>query len=140
MILDDILFVESKTSYYFKRIVQKKMNWVPYLSAFFLLILIDLLWLVPLSSVFSTLVKDIQGHAPNFRLGPAIVVYIALAYLVHRSKTVQDAFFMGAATYAVYDFTNLAIFEKYNLYLAIADTIWGGVLMATVRYLLNQAF
>jgi len=129
-----------KISYYFKRIVQKRMNWQSSLAAFVLLILIDLLWLVPLSSMFAGLVKDIQGHGPNLRLGPAIVVYIALAYLVHRSKTVQDAFFMGAATYAVYDFTNLAIFEKYSPYLAIADTIWGGVLMATVRYLLNQAF
>jgi uncharacterized membrane protein len=61
-------------------------------------------------------------------------------YRRHQGFFGQQHGFLGAATYAVYDFTNLAIFEKYNLYLAIADTIWGGVLMATVRYLLNQAF
>ena len=84
------------------------------------------------------MVKDIQGHSPNLRLGPAAIVYVALAYIVNQTTSVKDAFFVGMATYAVYDFTNLSFFDNYSPYVAVADTLWGGVLMASVRYLLNM--
>ncbi len=45
---------------------------------------------------------------------------------------------MGAATYAVYDFTNLATLKNYDFSFAVVDTLWGGVLFAIVRFLLNR--
>jgi uncharacterized membrane protein len=47
---------------------------------------------------------------------------------------------MGAAVYAVYDFTNLAMFKNYTLSFALMDTLWGGALFALVRYALNRIF
>jgi uncharacterized membrane protein len=64
------------------------------------------------------------------RFGPALIVYIALAYLIYQVKTIQEAALLGAATYAVYDFTQLFTFDKYPFEFAIADTLWGGTLMA----------
>jgi uncharacterized membrane protein len=46
---------------------------------------------------------------------------------------VRDAFFMGLAVYAVYDFTNLATLGKYELKFALSDSLWGGVLFAVSR-------
>jgi uncharacterized membrane protein len=46
----------------------------------------------------------------------------------------------GFSTYAVYDLTNHAIFEKYDWRFAIADTLWGGILFMSARYLLKNVF
>jgi uncharacterized membrane protein len=51
---------------------------------------------------------------------------------------VQEAFLVGSATYAIYDFTVMALFKDYPLYLALGDTLWGGILFATVRYILDR--
>jgi uncharacterized membrane protein len=43
-------------------------------------------------------------------------------------KSPQEAFYVGAATYAVYDFTNLATLKNYDVKFAFADSLWGGIL------------
>jgi uncharacterized membrane protein len=50
----------------------------------------------------------------------------------------KDAFLTGAAVYAVYDFTVMAVFKDYPLYLALGDTLWGGILFTGVRYLADK--
>ncbi len=39
-----------------------------------------------------------------------------------------QSFLFGATAYMTYDFTNLAVMKGYPWSMAIADTIWGGVL------------
>ncbi len=86
------------------------------------------------------LVLRIQGSEMKLRYAPALVVYIALAYLVTKTKSPMEAFFVGMATYAVYDFTNYAMFKNYTLSFAIMDSIWGGILLALTRYALDRIF
>jgi uncharacterized membrane protein len=43
----------------------------------------------------------------------------------------------GAAVYAVYDFTNLAILKDYKVQFAVMDTLWGGTLFALAHYILS---
>jgi len=62
-------------------------------------------------------------------------VYLALAFLVQRARSTQEAFFIGLSTYAVYDFTNYSTLTNYDLKFAIADSLWGGVLFSIVREL-----
>lgn len=69
---------------------------------------------------------------------PAIVVYIALAYLLIQQTSVYGAFLNGMAVYAVYDFTNLSILKDYTLKMALMDAVWGGVLFATGYYILSK--
>jgi uncharacterized membrane protein len=68
-----------------------------------------------------------------------IVVYPALAYLVLQTTSLKQAFLTGLCVYAVYDFTVLAVFEKYPIWLAVADSLWGGTLFAII-YWIHQAF
>ncbi len=92
---------------------------------------IDAPYLFLVSGQFGPLISTIQGGAPmQFRLWAAIPVYLALGYLLTVASSWRQAALIGAATYAVYDFTNLAAFKKYPLLFALQDTVWGGTLMA----------
>jgi uncharacterized membrane protein len=110
-----------------------------FLVAFVLIPLIDAPWLYYQSFASRDMFRAIQcGTDPAFRLGPAVVVYLALAYLLVQQTSVLGAGLAGAATYAVYDFTNLALFQKYDPLFAVQDTVWGGVLFAAAYYILDQ--
>lgn len=111
------------------------------IAAFFLLILFDIPWLASQLSTSQSMFSEIQGgRAVQMTLWPAVIVYIALAYLVLLQTSVQGAFLSGAAVYAVYDFTNLLVFKDYRLGVAIADTIWGGVLFSLTYFVLRRIF
>lgn len=101
--------------------------------------LIDLPWLYSVSGWSGEMVRSIQGSPLTLNVAPAIVVYIALGYLATLPKTLLEAFQLGTAVYAVYDFTNLAMFKNYSPQFALADTLWGGVLFTIVQYL-KQTF
>lgn len=110
------------------------------LLAPFLLILLDIPWLWstsqgPKGSL--AMFEKIQGVPVRFSLWPAVIVYIALAYLLLQQTSVKGAFLNGAAVYAVYDFTNLSIFKNYTVQFAITDTLWGGTLFALAHYILS---
>ena len=110
---------------------------VKMLLAPFLLILLDIPWLWATSKISLGMFEKIQGTPVRFSLWPAVVVYIALAYLLLQQTSVQGAFLNGAAVYAVYDFTNLAILKDYTVQFAVMDTLWGGTLFALAHYILN---
>ena len=109
-------------------------------TAVLLLALFDLPWLLTIGETAQKLILRIQGSDLQLRFVPAFVVYLALAYLILQVDTPFDAFKMGVATYAVYDFTNLAMFKNYTLSFALMDSLWGGVLFALTRYALNRIF
>jgi uncharacterized membrane protein len=80
--------------------------------------------------------KKIQGGMPlEPRWAAAVPVYVALAYLVQLSRSTVEAGLIGLSTYAVYDFTNLTTFTNYSLSVAVADSMWGGILFMIVREL-----
>jgi uncharacterized membrane protein len=111
-----------------------------YLTAFLLIPLIDAPWLYFSSFYAISMYEKIQGAAIKMSPYPAIIVYIALAYLLLQQTSVQGAFLSGAAVYAVYDFTNLTIFKEFSPYMAVADTLWGGILFASSHYILNKLY
>jgi uncharacterized membrane protein len=100
-----------------------------------LIFLIDIPWLTLISGWTNEMVRKIQGSSLQMNVLPAAVVYLALGYLATIPKTYGEAFGLGAATYAVYDFTNLAILKDYEPLFAVADTLWGGVLMTIVHFI-----
>lgn len=104
-----------------------------------ILFAIDIPWLYAISGWAGSVVRGIQGSTLEFQLWPAIPVYLALGYILQYAKTASEAFAIGMATYAVYDFTNLATFKNYPLRFAVADTVWGGILMM-LAWTLRQHF
>ena len=91
----------------------------------FVMFLVDLPWL----SLNKYIIKDpFYQDTGKMSIPAAIVVYIALGYLLSLQRSAEKAFYVGMATYAVYDFTLLAVGKNLGILTAIGDTIWGGVL------------
>jgi uncharacterized membrane protein len=107
-----------------------------YIVAILLLIVIDIPWLS--LGPGTEILTRIQGSPLRFSLGAAAVVYVALAYLLLKQKSAWEAATTGVAVYAVYDFTNLAVFDKYTVAFAVQDTLWGGVLFGLAYTLLHR--
>ena len=109
-----------------------------FLVAVVLLVIIDIPWLTMVSNINTAVVADIQcGKQPYYRLNAALPVYIALAYLVLQVKDTRTAFLTGLSTYVVYDFTVYVVFQKYPIWLALADSLWGGILFVLVFNILK---
>jgi uncharacterized membrane protein len=111
-----------------------------YLKTAAVLLFVDLFWLGTGGIYARAMVERIQGEAVSVRYVGAAIVYATLAYLLLETSSYQQAFFRGMAIYAIYDFTNYALFEKYDWKFALADTLWGGILFVCARYLLKNVF
>ena len=110
-----------------------------FLAALLLLPLLDAPWLFYQFKTSIGMFSTIQGGTPvKTRLWPAVVVYLALAYLLLKQRSALEAGLSGAAVYAVYDFTNLTIFKDYTVQFALMDTVWGGVLFAAAYSILEM--
>jgi len=102
----------------------------------FLSILVDLPWLFIQGQTVQDIVQDIQaGRSMNVRLWGGIPVYLAIGYLISQIHSAPRAFLAGMATYAIYDFTQVVTFDKYPLWFAMADSIWGGILLSIVWWI-----
>ena len=99
---------------------------------------VDLFWLLTGGIFGRSMIERIQGQPIRFRFVSAFIVYIFLAYMLLETSSYKQAFMYGVSIYAVYEFTNHAVFENYDWKFAIADTIWGGLLFMGTRYLLKN--
>lgn len=111
------------------------------LSIFILLILIDSIWLYLIKDKYKVQIETIQKEPLNVNMYSAILVYVLLTtgiYLLLEDKDITKAFIFGLVTYGVYDFTNGALLKDWDFNLAIGDTIWGGILVASTVYILSK--
>ena len=111
-----------------------------------ILTLVDYLYLSNVSHLYNKLMLKVQGSKLEFKLVPAIVVYISLVaswvYFIYPTlskKTLLqsciDAAVLGFVIYSVYDFTNLATIKDWRLDLSIMDSIWGAILYALSTFI-----
>lgn len=112
---------------------------------------IDMLWLGVVMKGFyaqeigALMRYDGNGLAP--RWSAAFVVYVLIPAgivlfvrpLLGPTATGWQAFAWGALfgliLYGVYDFTNLAVLEKWTLRVTVVDLLWGGVLCGVSSWL-----
>jgi len=114
-----------------------KLNRVLFSSA--ILLALDFIYLNLVKSQYETQIVAIQRVVMKVKIIPAIICYIllivALNYFILRThRPILEAFLLGFLIYGVFDATNLAIFKKWDIRLAISDSIWGGVLFALTTY------
>lgn len=91
---------------------------------------------------FLRMVSKIQNEKPVVNMYSAAVAYmfiiVALYKFAINSSSYFDSFLLGVVIYGIFDFTNMAVFKKYEMKVAIQDTIWGGVLFVTVHYIYKK--
>ena len=110
------------------------------------MLILDFIYLGTFSGFFNNLVKSIQGTKIKFNALGAILCYILLIgglnyFIIDKRKSILDAFILGIVIYVVYETTNLAIFDKWNIKAVALDTTWGGILFAVttkVVYLVSD--
>ena len=105
---------------------------------------LDSFYLNTVKPHYDSMVKDIQGSPIRFRMSGAIFCYLFLIFGLHyfilsEKKSIKDAFFLGLVIYAVYEFTNYAIFDDWKLWSVIIDTLWGGILYATTTFIVYNS-
>ncbi len=104
-----------------------------------LFVMIDSIYLFSIREMVGRVIADVQRVALQLKPLGVILVYLAIAFsyltFVRDGKSIRKAFLLGATTYAIFDFTNYAIFKKYPLWFAIMDTIWGGVLFSAISFI-----
>lgn len=108
------------------------------LKVAFILVIVDLFWLMTGGRYAVRMTEKIQGQPVRFRYGSALIVYLVLAYMVLQTTDYKQAFLYGFSTYAVYDFTNHALLENYDLKFAVADSLWGGILFVIAHHLIKM--
>jgi uncharacterized membrane protein len=128
-------------------------NVLNFLLIVVLLIVIDFIWIGIINSQnYKKVIKAVQKSDLKVRMLPGLVVYIALAFIILywvvpsvKVSTNQQSLFMnaftngfllGALVYAVFDFTNMAIFNDWTLTISIIDSLWGGVLSGLITYII----
>jgi len=114
------------------------MNYTILLKTAFALFIVDLFWLATGGIYGRYAIELIQGKPIEFRFISGMIVYLFLAYMLLQTGSTQQAFLYGVCIYGVYDFTNYAVFDKYDWKFGIADTIWGGILFVVTRLLLQS--
>lgn len=112
--------------------------------AVFILVL-DILWLNLSSAGYQRLVHAVQKKDLRVKIVPAILSYVcvflgvwcfsipAIQRSIKKTNTGWDIFRycflygggLGFVIYGVFNFTNMAIFEDYQIDMAIRDTLWG---------------
>lgn len=105
-----------------------------------LFVAIDAVYLSTMSGFFNKLIKNIQGKKINFKMLGAVICYVLLIFglnyfILNRNKSPFEAGLLGLVIYGVYESTNYAILDKWNLEALFLDTIWGFVLFYTTTYL-----
>lgn len=107
------------------------------------LAVLDAIYLSTYGKNFSNMMIKIQGSPIKLKIPPTVVVYLlifgAWTYFIynvrHRyslKENVLRGFILGFTTYGIYDFTNAATIDNWNLKNAVVDTLWGGTLYALV--------
>jgi len=105
-----------------------------------ILLMLDFIYLSLTKPLFEDLIVNVQRVILQFKPLGAIICYFFLIlglnyFIIQHKKSIVDAFILGLVIYAVYDSTNYAVLKKWDPYLAIMDTLWGGTLFALTTHL-----
>jgi uncharacterized membrane protein len=101
---------------------------------------LDACWISLNLKSYQNQVIKVQRVVMQVKPVGAIITYCAMIFalfyfILLKKRPVLEAFLLGLAVYAVYDFTNYAMLKKWDPMLACADTLWGGVLYATTAFI-----
>jgi uncharacterized membrane protein len=107
------------------------------------LVAIDFAYLSMIKGHFTRQIVAVQGSPIVFNIFGAVVTYVFLIFglnyfIIRPGRSVQDAFLLGLVVYGVYEFTNLALLSKWQLFTAVTDTVWGGTLFYLTTALVQR--
>lgn len=132
-----------------------KSFWSLFITAILTLLFLDYIWIgIIYKNKYMNAIASVQGSELTVRYGSAIVVYLAIATMIivwilprveavtkNKSDLMMNSFkyggLLGGLSYAIFNFTNNAIFKNWTLETAIIDTLWGSFLTGATTYVLT---
>lgn len=128
-----------------------------YLSCVVIFMIVDAPYLYTNAELYKKRTLAISGKSYTKRYYSAVIVYLALALgviflVLPRMDTngnknislqsrIQNALLYGGvfglASYATFDFTMHFMFEGWDLYVSILDSIWGAILCSIVALIIS---
>lgn len=114
-----------------------------YILFAFLFVMIDAIYLINTTPYFNNQVRLIQGNSISLNTLSTFLCYLTLTlgiyyFSIHKNASIRETFWLGIFVYGVFEFTNHAIFNNWKWTTVCMDTLWGGVLFATVVYLFRK--
>ena len=120
-----------------------------------LILILDAMWIGSNIKMYSDSVKEIQGSDMIVRYHFVFLAYIVVilttifitipftGYHINANSNVSEkllkSFIYGGGTgfaiYAIYNLTCLSIYHKYDVYVAIKDTLWGTFLNTIITFI-----
>ena len=110
---------------------------------YFNLLVLDTIYLSFIGKpLFEKMIKNITKKNPSYNivgiLGSYFFLLLGLQYfIINKNMTPNDAFILGLVIYGVFDMTNLALFDGYDIKIAIIDMLWGGILFYLVTKIIS---
>lgn len=110
----------------------------------------DAMWITLNYKTYYDMYSNVQGKPMKVNIYGALLSYLCIFLLflifivprIDKAKTLIDyakeTGSLGLLVYGVYNFTNLALFEKYSLKTAMLDTLWGGILFTLVPWIISK--
>jgi uncharacterized membrane protein len=132
-----------------------KSFWSLFITAILTILFLDYIWIgIIYKNKYMNAIVSVQGSELSVRYGSAIVVYLAIATMIivwvlprveavtkNKSDLMMNSFkyggLLGGLSYAIFNFTNNAIFKNWTLETAIVDTLWGSFLTGATTYVLT---
>ena len=113
---------------------------INYLLLSIIFVAIDSFYLSSVAGFFNKQIKDIQGKGLVLKIFPTFLCYIILSlglyyFGIEKKFTIKECFALGFFTYGVFETTNMAIFKNWRWMTVFMDTIWGGILFASVVWI-----
>ena len=107
-----------------------------------IILIIDYIYLSNIAAKpFMNMVEKIQNEKSIVKYSSAAFTYALLILAIYKftpNLNYLDTFILGFIIYGVFDFTNMALFNKYDFRIAIQDTIWGGILFVLTKFTYNS--
>ena len=106
---------------------------IKYLLTAIIFVILDGIYLNLIKTYFNNQIKVIQGTPVKIKYISVAITYIFLIFglnyfIIQKHKSVKDAALLGLIIYAVYEFTNLSLFQNWSILTVIMDTLWGSIL------------
>ena len=111
---------------------------------FFLLLLLDAVYISTFNGFLNKLFKRVQGGRKlSVKYGGFIATYLLMTSIVYyfgiiKKFTLGEMFLLGISIYGVYELTNYTTFVDWSLKMVLLDTLWGGILFASTFYIINK--
>lgn len=114
-----------------------------YIVLTILFTIVDFIYLYSSSGHFNSLISKIQKSPIEMDKYALVLCYLSLTiglYYYESKLNLYEIFALGIFVYSVYEFTNKAIFTDWTWMTVIFDSIWGGILFASVVFIYRKIF